>query len=59
MSMSRKHFKAIAEVIHKADYLNGKQKLLLAVDLCGIFTNDNPRFRPIEFIDACNPEEDK
>ena len=54
MSMSRKHYVMIAEVI---DGMSGKillSKRGLVNELCFVFEVDNPRFDDVSFIKACN-----
>lgn len=48
MSMSRKHYVAIARAVDLAD-----NKVDVAYNLASIFANDNPRFDRARFLEAC------
>ena len=56
--MSRKHYKAIAEIIStladKYQFDEGKNIIAeVALDLADMMQNDNPRFHRETFLDAC------
>ena len=55
MSMSRKDYKAIAEIISRLDA--GTKKSELIEGFCLYLKQDNPRFQQMKFIDACYPDE--
>jgi hypothetical protein len=52
--MSRKDYKAIAEIISRFDA--GTKKSELIEGFCLYLKQDNPRFQQMKFIDACYKE---
>jgi len=53
--MSRKDYKAIAEIIHKASQLEVKDNILrfITVELADIMSEDNHKFNRFLFFEAC------
>ena len=56
--LSRKHYKAIAEII-RTNYAVSSEPVKFVLrdmtdQLCQYFESDNPRFDRQRFIDACN-----
>lgn len=53
--MTRKHFKAIAEILGRS-YLTEDQILALAESFCALFAQENSRFNRGAFLDAVTHE---
>lgn len=59
MSMSRMHFRAIADVLNRAAYLTDDQRLRLADGLANVLTRFNGNFRRSTFVDAATKSNEK
>ena len=53
--MSRKDYVEAARIIREASYLNAGARALVVSALVTFFAEDNPRFSPSRFREACAP----
>jgi hypothetical protein len=53
--MSRKDYVAAARILREADYLSEEARARLVADLVTFFADENPRFSPSRFREACEP----
>ncbi len=53
--MSRKDYVAVARIIREAAYLSEEARGRLVAELVTFFADDNPRFSPSRFREACQP----
>lgn len=53
--MSRKDYVEAARIIREAGYLSREARVRLVSDLVTFFADDNPRFSPARFRQACEP----
>lgn len=53
--MSRKDYVEAARIIREAAYLSEEARARLVADLVTFFADDNPRFSPSRFREACEP----
>ena len=51
--MSRKDYVAAARIVREADYRSTTARTRLVSDLVTFFADDNPRFVPSRFREAC------
>ena len=53
--MSRKDYVQAARLVREATYLSEEARARLVADLVTFFADDNPRFSPSRFKEACQP----
>ena len=53
--MSRKDYVEAARIVREADYLSPEARARLVADLVTFFADENPRFSPSRFREACEP----
>jgi hypothetical protein len=53
--VSRKHYVEAARIVREAAYLSEEARTRLVSDLVVFFSDDNPRFSPSRFREACKP----
>jgi hypothetical protein len=55
-SMSRKDYREAARILREAEYLSAEARSRLVASFVTLFADDNPRFSPSKFREACQPE---